>query len=174
MDMTKTPQHAHPSSRAQWLLDFSQSDFPNMSDEERQRWGTELGEFSGALSHDPKRPNRILDPKYVEEVWQTLRTPLQSIGMGHVWSETVEAKLTSRQEAGIVTTVTELFTHSLQVVKHAAILFAKLDGALAVCANGPCGRFFIKKKRQTYCTTRCRDTVNKRAYRKRRTNLGTI
>jgi hypothetical protein len=85
-----------------------------------------------------------------------------------IGSETVEAKITIRQESGIVTTATELYTSSLKTLKHAAILFAKLDGVLAICANRACSRFFIRRKRQTYCTTRCRDTVNKRAYRKRR------
>ena len=60
-------------------------------------------------------------------------------------------------------------THS-RLRSMAAVLFAKLGGALAVCANGPCSRLFIKRKRQVYCTTRCLDTVNKRAYWKRSQN----
>ena len=142
-----------------------------MSGEERQRWGSELGEFSGAISHDLKRPRLTLGQKYVDQGWQALQSLLQSLREeDHVWSETVEAKLIIRQDAGIVTTVTEFYTDSLKIEKHATVLLAKLGGALAVCANGPCSRLFIKRKRQVYCTTRCLDTVNKRAYWKRSQN----
>ena len=65
----------------------------------------------------------------------------------YVWSETVEAKLTIRREGGFVTTVTELYSDPFEIETHAAIL-------LAVCTNGPCSRFFIKRKQWTYCTTR--------------------
>ena len=172
-DMNKvTPRPKDPSGRAQWLLDFSQSDFPNLSGEERRRWGTELGEFIGVMSHDPKRPDLTLGQQYVDQVWQALQRLLQSIVKeDHVWSQTVEATLTICQKGGIVTTVTELYSElrsdPFEMETYAAILFAQLDGPLAICANRACNRAFIKSRRQTYCTVRCRDTVNKRAYRKR-------
>ena len=53
---------------------------------------------------------------------------------------------------------------------HANALTSLSDVAdrLAECQNESCKRIFLRTKRQTYCSPRCRDTVNKRAYRKRK------
>jgi hypothetical protein len=170
--MRKTKfKHLGASSRVQRVLDLCQSDFPKMNDEERTRWGIEIGKFIGIISSDPKKSGR-LDPKAVARLWSKLQEFLETLRGGGAWCETVGAKLTIHQEKGIVKTSAELCSDSLRMEPHVAILFTDQAGSLAVCANDRCNRrhprFFIKSKRQAYCTTRCRDTVNKRKHREKR------
>ena len=66
---------------------------------------------------------------YLQMLFKSLRVE------NYVWSQRFEAKLTVRREGGIVTTVTELRSDPFEIETHTAILFAKLDGTLAICAN---------------------------------------
>jgi hypothetical protein len=167
--MTRGPQDAF--GRAQWLLDFAQSKFEDMNEDERNQWGIELGKFNGGISHDSTRRDLQTDTTNTYAVWDVLTNKLESLRRGEAWREPVQARLKIRREGGAIKVGTQLRSDSRKELKHAALLFEKLGGSLAICANDRCNnshpRFFIKKKRQAYCTTRCRETVNKRKYRRK-------
>ena len=160
--------------RAQWLVDFYKSDFPSTKGEKRKKWCLEWGFFTGRLSivysgSVKGISKRIPDARHVDQGWRELRRKLQSLRDGKIWVERLDAKVSISLTGGELEArveyqpYTEANAHNAEAVK----VLAEAAQMLRACGNPTCERFFLRSKRQYYCSTTCRDTVNKRAYRER-------
>ena len=151
-------------NRAVWLLEFCQTDFPKTKGEKRKKWCEGLGRFSGVQN---------LRSVNVEMVWRDLKRKLESLRQGHPWPSATSTHLTLQRDGNIIKGDARFEWNwgLARVDDQAVIALSEVAGLLAICGNTLCERFFIRKSRQAYCSSKCRDTVNKRAYRNRRKNL---
>lgn len=149
-----TSQHDRVN-RAQRLLDFRDCDFPKLSLEDKNRWNGELG--SGNFDN-------------LYRYWLVLRKVLRALQQAKPWSVSLKAYLSLSMRNGTFVAETKYssFRQIQEPDRRAILTLMDVADRLAVCQNQSCKCVFLRTKRQTYCSPRCRDTVNKRAYRKRK------
>lgn len=164
----RMPQGASVPHRsfAIWLLDFCQTDFPTTKGTEREKWCKEFRDFIWNLCEGEKKPISV---RYIEGKWRTLHRKLGILRQGQPWHTNVSARLILRREGNTVKGEAQFKDLEIALIEDLAVIaLSEVAGLLAICANESCEQFFIRERRQVYCSLRCRDTVNKRAYRKRR------
>lgn len=146
--------------RAQWLLDFCEAQFPDTRGEVRKQWCREWGEFIG-------RAVPIPDHKEVDHAWRTIRRKLAVLRTDKAWPEPALGRVTLSLTDGTLEARHSYTPPSVQdrPEVHATETLLSVVGVLRVCSH--CSRFFLRNRRQAYCSRTCRDTANKRAYRAR-------
>lgn len=164
LDLNQLPQHTPAQlRRACWILDFCQTDFRKARGEERTKWNEGLRAFARPFSD--KKP---IYAKYIDVTWYSLHHKLRDLREGKPWDTNVTTRLVLRRAGRTITGEAQFKDLGPDwIVELGAIALGEVVGLLTICANKPCERLFIREKRQAYCSLRCRDTVNKRAYRKR-------
>jgi hypothetical protein len=146
-----------------WFLDFCQTDFDKTRGEERKKWCAEAAHFCG-------EPKLKKDDRLTEKTWRSVRGLLRKICSWREVGGPIRTRLALRREGNIVRAYTQYDWEWAwcRIDDQAIIALGEVAGRLAICANSACERFFIRRRRQAYCSRKCRHTVNKRAYRKRK------
>jgi hypothetical protein len=157
--LPSNPLSRTSTQRAQWLLDFCEASFPETRGEIRKRWCHEWGEFIGR--------DRIPDYRDVEHAWRTINRKLKALRTTQAWPETAGAYVQLSLTNGVLNARHHYSPPSVRdrPEVHATATLLAVVGVLSVCIH--CERFFLRHRRQAYCSTTCRDTANKRAYRAR-------
>jgi hypothetical protein len=165
LDLNHIPCTATQLRRARWVLEFCQTDFLKARGEERTKWSEGLREFVWPFSENTKP----ISAKSIDVTWRSLSRKLRGLREGQPWRENVSVRLVLQRQGNTVKGEAQFNDAGIAWIEdQAMIALAEVAGLLTVCANASCERLFIREKRQAYCSLRCRDTVNKRAYRKRR------
>jgi len=155
-----------PESRARWLVDFYAQNLGETEVEALKRLRYEAIVFLGVETDDPC-PR--LPSKEQLEGWQNkLQRSFHALANGGSRLRAVR-QIIIYKDNRIVVQETER-----QAMKAHWPFWAKAMNTMIqagdifrFCANEKCKRPFIRRKRGSYCSVRCRNTINKRNYRKR-------
>jgi len=155
-----------PESRARWLVDFHAQ---NLSETEGEALGRLRYEAIVFLGMETDEPSPRLPSKDQLDEWQNkLQRSFHALANGRSRLRAVR-QIIRYEDNRIVVQETER-----QVTKAYWPFWAKAMNTMIqagdifrFCANEKCKRPFIRRKRGSYCSVRCRNTVNKRNYRKR-------
>jgi hypothetical protein len=160
-------------ARARWLLDFAARDLSTLSGADwlNLRWEVfgflypPSGEPPPFSSGDtPGEPSCSADQ--VRRMHRWLRSGLERLqsGEGHSWAIPLAATPRWMMLRGRLMTwpdVDASFTESFKLKAYEAL--GREDQRFRLCAR--CGRPFLARKRQAYCTKRCSQTVRTGKYR---------
>ena len=156
-----------PTSRVRWLLEFAKLDLSQIPEHDLLPVQREvfvfLGQAEDVLSNQPLDKDRILDGQ------RRIAMSLKALSRGKPWKTRITANLiVERKDARI----TSISTHTPATQDpwalfqfHAITALTQGADSLRFCANVECSQLYLRNKRQEYCSTRCRDAVNKRLYR---------
>lgn len=160
-----------PQARACWLLQFCQRDLTQLTGQALEQLQSEWVEFQGSIWQSKKHPTR---DKLLE--WQkNVKGKLDKLKKGQPWAmdchlwrqlELVNDQFNKRQMTYALPTGTEN-----QYLIRVMDALEAVANDLRLCARVKCRRMFVRTKRQTYCSARCRGTEGKRKYRKKKTKL---
>jgi len=161
-----------PESRARWLLKFAQATLPSLKGDDLLQLRTECAVFRGSDLHLRMRkggvsPLQLPSQSELKQYQHDLTQRLTKLAQGQAWRVTMAADNVLRVENGRLfsqTTLRQLNEADIFSVK-AWEAISNVHDSYRRCARQECNRPFIRTKRQTYCSTRCRGTVNKRKYR---------
>ncbi len=156
-----------PQARACWLLQFCQRDITQLTGQDLNQLQNEWIKFQGSIWKGGQPPVRSRLVQWQKEV----KGKLDELKKGQSWAmdcdlwrqlELVNGQLHTRQRTYPLPTGTEN--------QYLIIVMDTLEAVandLRLCAREKCQKMFVRSKRQTYCSARCRGTEGKRKYRQK-------
>lgn len=163
-----------PQARACWLLQFCQRDLTQLTGQALEQLQSEWVEFQENIWQSKKPPahDRLLE-------WQKeMKGKLDELKKGQSWGMDCGLRRTLKIVNGRLKTqrwmnaLTKM-TYPLPTGTENPYLIRVMDALEAVandlklCARVKCQKMFVRSKRQTYCSARCRGTEGKRKYRQK-------
>lgn len=156
-----------PQARACWLLQFCQRDLTQLTGPDLKQLQSEWVEFQGSIWKGGHPPIRSRLVQWQQEV----RVKLDELKNGQPWSldcgvwrqlRIVNGQLHTQQRTDPLPTGTEN-SYLIRVMD----TLGAVSNDLRLCAREKCRKMFVRTKRQTYCSARCRGTEGKRKYRQK-------
>jgi hypothetical protein len=161
-----------PDSHARWLLKFAQAALTGLKGDDLLQLRMECAVFLGSDLQLRRRkggvsPSQLPSQIQLKQWQQDLNQGLTMLARGQAWSITTEADNALRVENGrLVSQTTLKYLH--EVDKFSVTAWEVINNVRDFyrhCERQECNRPFLRTKRQTFCSARCRGTVNKRKYR---------
>lgn len=156
----------HESTAARWLIEFVRSD--------PEQWTAQLiGDFqtkwaallkASGQGHKPPGSSRMKDwHQELGKIVKTLEAGKPWSGDCSLWRQVQinEGQLVPRRRTSPSDSDTNKFLTKVMDV------FEESSTDMRICQRQDCERLFVRTKRQTYCSAKCRGTELKRRHRKK-------
>ena len=155
-----------PESRARWLVDFHAQNLSETDGEALERLRYEAVVFLGGETGE-SHP-RLPSTKQLEEWHNKLERNFHALANGESRVRAVRQIIMYKDNRIVVQEIERQVTKAYWAFwAKAMTTMIQAGDIFRFCANDKCKQPFIRRKRGRYCSVRCRNTVNKRNYRKR-------